>query len=147
MREVCFREVSREKPAAEVLQFFFVLCVSFFFQLQISTSLCRVCGLIETCPACCLPLTSIAARRRRLPPRYQRSSARPIPLSLESQGVLWRTKRKVNLRALVQRGDESLSSSEAQKKERKKISLFLLFCFSLQHFVIFENTQEHQRYF
>lgn len=128
---MCFREVSREKPGAEVLRFFlFFFCVSFFslsfFQVRISTSLCRVCGLIETCPACCLTLTSIAARRRRLPPRYQRSSARPIPQSLESQGVLWRTKRKVNLRALVQRRDESLSSSEAEKKGEKNLPLFVV---------------------
>lgn len=143
---MCFRE--RSGGRSPPLRWGVFLFFDIFFLLQISSSLCRVCGLIETCPASCLPLTSIPGRHGRLAPRYQRSSARPIPLSLESQGVLWRTKRKVNLRALVQRGDESLSPSEAQKKEReKKISLFLLFCFSLQHFVIFENTQEHQRYF
>lgn len=49
--------------------------------------------------SCLLPPSHLYPRHRRLAPRHQHSSACPIPLLLESQGVLQRTKRKVNLQA------------------------------------------------
>lgn len=65
------------------------------------SSVCGVCCLIETCPASCFPLTYIPGKGgwHLATSIAQHSSACPIPLSLESQGVLRRTKRKVNLQA------------------------------------------------
>lgn len=102
-----------------------------------------VCCLIETCPASCLPLTYIPGTGGwHLATSVAHYAQFPCRLSPKECSGAQREKWTYRL---VQRGDESLSSSEAKKK--KKILLFLLFSFSLQHFVIFENTQEHQRYF
>lgn len=66
--------------------------------------------------SCLLLPSHLYPRHRRLAPRYQRSSACPIPLSLESQGVLWRTKRKVNLQACTARRRVAISLWGKKKK-------------------------------
>lgn len=110
-----------------------------FFFFPLSSSVCGVCRLIETCPASHLPLTYIpgtgGSHLATSIAQYPQFPCRWSPKECSSaQREKWTYR-------LVQQ-DELLSSSEAEKN-----LLFLLFCFSLQHFVIFENTQEHQRYF
>lgn len=111
----------------------------FFF---LPSTACVVCRLIETCPASCLPLTYIPSTGGwHLATSVAQHAQFPCRWSPKECSGAQREKWTYRL---VQRRDESLSPSEAKKK---KSPFFLLFCFSLQHFVIFENTQEHQRYF
>lgn len=119
---------------------------SFFFFFSLLSPLeLRVRRLLPNWNvSCLLPPSHLYPRHRRLAPRHQRSSACPIPLSLESQGVLWRTKRKSEPTGLY---SEETSRYLPLRHEKKKNLLFFVVFLSLQHFVIFENTQEHQRYF
>lgn len=98
-------EVRREKLAGEGEVCFF------------SPSILRVrCLLPNWNVSCLLPPSHLYLRHRRLAPRHQRSSACPIPLSLESQGVLSRTKRKVNLQAFTARRRVAISLWGKKKK-------------------------------
>lgn len=109
-------EVRREKLAGEGEVFFF----------PPSPILCVRCLLPNWNVSCLLPPSHLYPRHRRLTPRHQHSSARPIPLSLESQGVLWRTKRKVNLQACTARRRVAISLWGKKKN--------LLFCCFPSHY-------------
>ncbi len=104
-------EVRRETFAGESEVFYFS-----------SPILCVRCLLPNWNVSCLLPPSHLYPRHRRLAPRHQHSSAYPIPLSLESQGVLWRTKRKVNLQACTARRRVAISLWG-----KKKISFFCCF--------------------
>ena len=120
-------EVRREKLAGEgevFLSLFFFLLLLFFFFLLSPLKL-RVRRLLPNWNvSCLLPPSHLYPRHRRLAPRHQRSSACPIPLSLESQGVLWRTKRKSEPTGLY---SEETSRYLPLRQKKKKISFFLLF--------------------
>lgn len=107
-------EVRREKLAGEG--------EVFFFSSPLPSSVCSVCCLIETCPASCLPLTYIPGTGGwHLATSVAQHAQFPCRLSPKECSGAQREKWTYRL---VQRGDESLSPSEAKKK---KISFFCCF--------------------
>ena len=115
-------EVRREKLAGEGEVF-----LSLFFSSSSSLSplKLRVRRLLPNWNvSCLLPPSHLYPRHRRLAPRHQRSSACPIPLSLESQGVLWRTKRKSEPTGLY---SEETSRYLPLRQKKKKSPFFCCF--------------------
>lgn len=114
--EVCFWERSEGRSGkGEVFSFSSnILCACVCVRAQ--------CLLPNWNVSCLLPPSHLYPRHIRLAPRHQHSSVCPIPLSLESQGVLQHTKRKVNLQACTARRRVAISLLG-----KKKISFFVVF--------------------
>lgn len=93
-----------------------------FSLLSCPLCVCVWCLLPNWNVSCLLPPSHLHPRHRRLAPRHQHTSASPIPLSLESQGVLRHTKRKVNLQACTAKRRVAISLLG-----KKKISFFVVF--------------------